>query len=127
MNRVIVSIFSVAVIFAVGQALECYKCDIGFWNMCFTTRIKCSTGEQCFSGVGKAARVIDIKMKGCLKPDECDKESTVEFSPNKTIYTMNKTCCVTDLCNMAPGLPRLAPPTVTLAVLASTLVAPAFL
>ncbi|KAJ8354535.1 hypothetical protein SKAU_G00221020 [Synaphobranchus kaupii] len=126
MNGVVVGGFTLALIVALGHALECYKCDIGFWDLCITTKTTCSPDEQCFSGVGQAARVIDIKMKGCLKPDECDQESTVEFSPNNTIYTMNKTCCATDLCNHAPGHLRLSPVTLTLATLASMLVAPAF-
>ncbi|KAG5856603.1 hypothetical protein ANANG_G00009670 [Anguilla anguilla] len=126
MNRVIVCVFTVALIFALGHSLECYKCDIGFWQLCFTSRTTCSPGEKCFRGVGQAAHVIDIMKKGCLKQDECDQVSTVEFFANRTIYTMNNTCCATDLCNHAPGLRWLSPVSLTLATLASMLVVPAF-
>ncbi|XP_036372209.1 sperm acrosome membrane-associated protein 4 [Megalops cyprinoides] len=115
MNRVLLSVFAAGMLFAIGQALECYKCDIGFWNLCFTTKTTCAAGQQCFSGVGKAADFVDIKMKGCLNTAECDKVTNVEFFNNKTVYTMNKTCCATDLCNGSPGLPVVTPLSLTLA------------
>ncbi|KAL4646816.1 sperm acrosome membrane-associated protein 4-like [Arapaima gigas] len=99
-------------LFAQGWGLRCYKCNIGFWNMCITTTTSCSPGQSCFNGVGKAVQHIDLKMKGCLKNEDCDAVSTVDFLGNTTYY-MNKTCCATDLCNMAPGsshLPLLSLP-----------------
>lgn len=39
---------------------------------------------------------------------ECNKTKEVNFptsSSNATVYTMTKTCCNTNLCNAAPGLP----------------------
>ncbi|XP_041823017.1 prostate stem cell antigen [Melanotaenia boesemani] len=108
MNRVIF-LFVVGVCFAVGQALTCYKCDIGFGNLCLTTQTTCSAGQQCFNGVGKAGGFLDIKMKGCLDVVKCNGTENINFpsssSSNSTIYSMNKTCCSTDLCNAAPGLP----------------------
>uniref|UniRef100_A0A671PRA3 UPAR/Ly6 domain-containing protein n=1 Tax=Sinocyclocheilus anshuiensis TaxID=1608454 RepID=A0A671PRA3_9TELE len=47
-------------------------------------------GKHCFSGIGKAGGLVDIKMKGCLEVSNCNK-------------TVEKTCCSTDLCNSAPG------------------------
>ncbi|MEQ2161272.1 hypothetical protein GOODEAATRI_008074, partial [Goodea atripinnis] len=51
--------------------------------------------------------LLKIKMKGCLKVSECNKTKDTNFPPtsNTTIYSMTKTCCNTDLCNVAPGLP----------------------
>ncbi|KAI3358730.1 hypothetical protein L3Q82_015132, partial [Scortum barcoo] len=51
---------------------------------------------------------VDVKTKGCLKVTECNQTSQVNFpasSSNSTVYSMFKTCCATDLCNAAPGLP----------------------
>ncbi|KAG5855952.1 hypothetical protein ANANG_G00002450 [Anguilla anguilla] len=106
-----------------GHALECYRRDIGFHN---STKTTCSPGERCFTGVGQAAQATDVVMQGCLTPDECNRESTVEvFSPTKTTYAMKKTCCATDLCNptTSRGCPQSS---LTLATLASMLVASAF-
>ncbi|TMS18064.1 sperm acrosome membrane-associated protein 4 [Larimichthys crocea] len=108
MNRVILQLFALGFCFAVGQTLQCYKCNIGIWNMCLTTKMTCGSGEQCFSGIGKAASFVDISMKGCLAVAECNQTKEVNFpssTSNSTVYTMTKTCCSTDLCNAAPGLP----------------------
>ncbi|CAG5887389.1 sperm acrosome membrane-associated protein 4-like [Menidia menidia] len=107
MNR-IVFLFAVGVCFAIGQALECYKCSIGFGSLCITTKTTCNEGELCFSGVGKAAGFVDIKMKGCLERSKCNASEEVNFptsNSNATLYQMLKTCCDGDLCNAAPGLP----------------------
>nr|XP_046191417.1 lymphocyte antigen 6D-like [Oncorhynchus gorbuscha] len=110
MNRILLSIFAVGLCFSVGQALKCYKCDLGFWDLCYTTEVNCNAGENCFSGVGKAIKFVDIKMKGCLKVNECNKTITTDFpnSSNRTVYNIMKACCDTDLCNAAPGLPRMS-------------------
>uniref|UniRef100_A0A1A7Y1K7 UPAR/Ly6 domain-containing protein n=1 Tax=Iconisemion striatum TaxID=60296 RepID=A0A1A7Y1K7_9TELE len=100
-------ICAVAFCFALGQALDCYQCKIGFWNLCITSKITCNSGEQCFSGVGKAGGIMDIKMKGCLAADKCNRTTSENFPviSNTTAYSMNRTCCITDMCNSAPGLP----------------------
>ncbi|XP_024251888.1 sperm acrosome membrane-associated protein 4 [Oncorhynchus tshawytscha] len=110
MNRILLSIFAVGLCFSVGQALKCYKCDLGLWDLCYTTKVDCNAGENCFSGVGKAVKVLDIKMKGCLKVNECNKTTTTDFptSSNHTVYDIKNSCCDTDLCNTAPGLPRMS-------------------
>ncbi|XP_014831429.1 PREDICTED: sperm acrosome membrane-associated protein 4-like [Poecilia mexicana] len=89
-----------------GQNLECYKCSIGLWNLCLTSKITCGTGEHCFSGEGGSGDV-KLKMKGCLEVAKCNKTDDVKLpgSSNTTIYKMTKTCCSTNLCNAAPGLP----------------------
>ncbi|XP_023658278.2 sperm acrosome membrane-associated protein 4-like [Paramormyrops kingsleyae] len=109
MNRVLVGVLAAIVLFAFGHSLECHRCDLGFWNMCLTTKMTCKPGEQCFSGTGKAAHVIDIKKKGCLRSEDCNQESIVSFFTNKTLYSFNTTCCATDLCNAAPRLSLPAP------------------
>ncbi|KAI2644534.1 Sperm acrosome membrane-associated protein 4 [Labeo rohita] len=88
-----------------GQALQCYECKLGFWSLCITTKKTCEADERCFSGVGKAAGLVDIKKKGCLKVAECNKTEQVNFPSNSStqVYQMTKTCCSTDLCNSAPG------------------------
>ncbi|XP_039977003.1 prostate stem cell antigen [Xiphias gladius] len=130
MNRIILQLFAVGFCFAIGQALQCYKCKIGLWNLCITSETTCEKGEQCFSGVGKAVSFMDIKMKGCLAEAECNKTKEVTFptsSSNSTVYTMTKTCCTVDLCNAAPGLPgasgvSLAAATITALLVANFLV-----
>ncbi|KAL4629620.1 sperm acrosome membrane-associated protein 4-like [Arapaima gigas] len=123
MNRFIFSICAVGLFFAAGQALQCYKCDIGFWNLCITTKTDCTGTDQCYSGVGKAAKVIDIKMKGCLNVSECNRVTDVTFTGNSILYQMNKTCCNTDLCNAAPHQARVTLLSLTLATLAGAIVA----
>uniref|UniRef100_A0A674P419 Lymphocyte antigen-6, epidermis n=1 Tax=Takifugu rubripes TaxID=31033 RepID=A0A674P419_TAKRU len=95
-------------LFPCGQGLQCYKCDMGFWSLCYTTKVTCGAGEWCFSGVGEAASFVNIIKKGCLAEAKCNKTVNVNFPPsntNSTVYTMTETCCNTDLCNGAPGLP----------------------
>nr|XP_061808335.1 sperm acrosome membrane-associated protein 4-like [Nerophis lumbriciformis] len=89
-----------------GQALQCYECKIGFWNLCITKTVTCAEGERCFSGKGKAAGFVDVSMKGCLKLNKCNSTEDVNFpsSSNTTIYKMTKTCCLGNLCNAAPGV-----------------------
>ncbi|XP_062385614.1 lymphocyte antigen 6 complex locus protein G6d [Sardina pilchardus] len=110
MNRILLSIFAVTACFAMGHALKCYKCDIGFWNLCITTEVTCNAGESCFSGVGEAAAFVQVKKKGCLENAQCNKTTQVNFpsDSNTTIYEMKSTCCESDLCNAAPGLPHIS-------------------
>ncbi|XP_071383607.1 sperm acrosome membrane-associated protein 4-like [Centroberyx affinis] len=107
MNRIILHIFAAGICFAIAHALECYKCDLGIGSLCLTSKTTCAAGEQCFSGVGEAAGFVDIKKKGCLAEANCNKTEQLNFpaNSNTTLYTMTKTCCNTDLCNAAPGLP----------------------
>ncbi|XP_071356438.1 sperm acrosome membrane-associated protein 4-like [Trachinotus anak] len=126
MNRIILQLFAVGFCFAVGQALQCYKCKLGFFNLCITTEKKCAEGEHCFSGVGTAASFMNITMKGCLAEADCNKTKEVTFptsSSNATVYTMTKTCCSTDLCNAAPGLPGASGFSLALATITALLVA----
>uniref|UniRef100_A0A3B4T722 UPAR/Ly6 domain-containing protein n=1 Tax=Seriola dumerili TaxID=41447 RepID=A0A3B4T722_SERDU len=87
------------------ELLECFRCDLGFWDACYTTQTNCSLGERCYTGRGKAADVLDVKTLGCVKEEECDVETTVELFPNKTIFVMTKHCCDTPFCNSAHNLP----------------------
>ncbi|XP_037651461.1 protein Bouncer [Sebastes umbrosus] len=108
MNRIILQLVAVGFCFAVVQTLQCYKCIIGIGDVCITSKTDCAVGEQCFSGEGKAANVISIKMKGCLEVAKCNKTEQTTIpgtSSNATVYTITKTCCDTPLCNVAPGLP----------------------
>ncbi|XP_004073814.1 sperm acrosome membrane-associated protein 4 [Oryzias latipes] len=106
MNKLLF-LFAAGLCFAVGQTLQCYKCDIGFWNLCITSKITCKDGEHCFSGLGTAAKYLDIKMKGCLVVASCNQTEDVNFpsNSNTSVYKMTKTCCNSDLCNGAPRLP----------------------
>ncbi|XP_063041679.1 sperm acrosome membrane-associated protein 4 [Engraulis encrasicolus] len=127
MNRIILGIFAVTMCFAIGQALQCYKCDIGLWDVCYTTKTTCGANEQCYTGVGKAAGFIQVRMKGCLASAECNKTSDVNFptDSNTTVYSMTKTCCEGELCNAAPGLPRMGTLPLALATLLTLLTAKA--
>ncbi len=40
------------------EFLECFRCDLGFWDACYTTETNCSLGELCYTGRGKAG-VLD--------------------------------------------------------------------
>eukprot|EP00064_Thunnus_orientalis_P004345 superscaffoldBa00000393_g4356 len=87
------------------ELLECFRCDLGFWDACYTTETNCSVGERCYTGRGKAADVLDVKTLGCVKAEECNVETTVELFPNKTVFVMTKHCCDTSFCNSAHKLP----------------------
>ncbi|XP_077951196.1 sperm acrosome membrane-associated protein 4-like [Gasterosteus aculeatus] len=99
------------------EFLECFRCDLGFWDACYTTKINCSVGERCYTGRGKAADTLDVKTLGCVKTDGCDVETTVELFYNNTIFAMTKKCCDTPLCNSAHKLPIAALLYLTVALL----------
>ncbi|XP_047217086.1 sperm acrosome membrane-associated protein 4-like [Girardinichthys multiradiatus] len=83
------------------EYLECFRCDLGFWDACYTTETNCSHGELCYTGRGKAADALDIKMLGCAKAEQCNVKTTVELFFNNTIFVMTKSCCGTPFCNSA--------------------------
>ncbi|CAJ1062214.1 sperm acrosome membrane-associated protein 4-like [Xyrichtys novacula] len=85
--------------------LKCFRCELGFWDACYTTETNCSHKEVCFTGRGKAADTLDVKTLGCAKVEECGMESGVELFYNKTLFIMTKHCCNTDFCNSAHKLP----------------------
>ncbi|XP_077455322.1 protein Bouncer-like isoform X2 [Stigmatopora argus] len=83
------------------EPLQCFRCDLGFWDACYTTETNCSLGERCFTGRGKAGDALDVKTLGCVNPEECNVETTVEFLFNNSIFVMTKHCCDTPFCNIA--------------------------
>uniref|UniRef100_A0A3B5MS03 UPAR/Ly6 domain-containing protein n=1 Tax=Xiphophorus couchianus TaxID=32473 RepID=A0A3B5MS03_9TELE len=85
--------------------LECFRCDLGFWDACYTTETNCSRGELCYTGRGKAADSLDIKTLGCANAEECNAKTTVALFLNNTIFVMTKSCCDTPFCNSAQELP----------------------
>ncbi|XP_026144135.1 sperm acrosome membrane-associated protein 4 [Carassius auratus] len=103
MNKILLGIFAVAICFAVGQALQCYECKLGFWKFCITNEKKCNDGEHCFSGVGTAVGFMNITTKGCLELSKCNKTEQTNFTSNSQLYQLTKTCCSADLCNSAPA------------------------
>jgi len=36
------------------EYLECFRCDLGLWDACYTTETNCSHGELCYTGRGRA-------------------------------------------------------------------------
>ncbi|XP_037641199.1 sperm acrosome membrane-associated protein 4-like [Sebastes umbrosus] len=99
------------------ELLECFRCDLGFWDACYTTETNCSVGERCYTGRGKAADTLDVKTLGCVRADECDVETTVELFSNNTIFVMTKHCCDTPFCNSVHKLPITTLFSLTVAVL----------
>lgn len=55
---------------------------------------------QCFVPLGE----LDIKTLGCVRAEECEMETTVEFLFNTTVFVMTKHCCNTPFCNSAHKL-----------------------
>ncbi|XP_030605013.1 lymphocyte antigen 6 complex locus protein G6d-like [Archocentrus centrarchus] len=86
------------------EYLECFRCDLGFWDVCYTTEINCSLGERCYTGRGKAANSLDVKTLGCAKAEECNVEMKVDLFSNETLFVMTKHCCDTPFCNSASKL-----------------------
>ncbi|XP_012686974.1 sperm acrosome membrane-associated protein 4 [Clupea harengus] len=125
MNRIILSIFAVTVCFAVGHTLECYKCDLGLWDLCYTTKTTCTDGDLCYSGKGEAAKFVKIGKKGCLARAKCNMTESINWPKNSSsaIYTITNTCCDTDLCNAAPGLPRVGTLPLAIATLLTVITA----
>uniref|UniRef100_A0A3Q3W6Q8 UPAR/Ly6 domain-containing protein n=1 Tax=Mola mola TaxID=94237 RepID=A0A3Q3W6Q8_MOLML len=86
------------------ESMKCFRCDLGFWDVCYTTETNCSLGEVCFTGRGKAGDSLDIKTLGCVRAEECGVETTVELFMDKTIFVMTRHCCGTSFCNSAQEL-----------------------
>ncbi|XP_030248881.1 sperm acrosome membrane-associated protein 4-like [Sparus aurata] len=103
------------------ELLKCFRCDLGFWDACYTTETNCSLGERCYTGRGKAADTLDIKTLGCVKAEECGEETIVELFSNNTIFVMTKHCCDTPFCNSAHKLRVTTLLYLTVAVLTSWL------
>ncbi|KAM9852104.1 protein Bouncer-like [Aulostomus maculatus] len=101
--------------------LGCFRCDLGFWDACYTTETNCTHGERCYTGRGRAADVLDVKTLGCVKAEECNVETTVQLFANKTIYVMTKHCCDTPFCNSAHKLPVNTLPYLAAAILITRL------
>ncbi|KAK7906994.1 hypothetical protein WMY93_015606 [Mugilogobius chulae] len=113
MSRTILLLLAVTLCFTAVQALQCYSCKWGVWNLCLTSEKTCAPGEHCFSGKGEAVKFIDIKSKGCLPAAECNKTTSTNFpTDSSTVYSVVKTCCNFNLCNSAttslPGVLQLA-------------------
>ncbi|XP_014057584.1 sperm acrosome membrane-associated protein 4 isoform X3 [Salmo salar] len=85
--------------------LQCFRCDLGFWDACYTTKTNCNIGEKCYTGRGKAGDVLDVKLLGCVKAKECELVTNVEIFSNTTIYVMTRHCCDTHFCNTGHTLP----------------------
>lgn len=42
-----------------NELMRCFQCDLGFWDVCYTTKTICSLEERCFTGRGKAGVTIE--------------------------------------------------------------------
>ncbi|TRY97463.1 hypothetical protein DNTS_008202 [Danionella cerebrum] len=99
MRRQVLTLVVLMSLCSLGYSLECFRCDLGFWDVCYTTKTNCTEDELCYVGIGKAVSVLDIKVMGCLPIEACNKTTVVEFLANKTLYTMKTSCCLEELCN----------------------------
>ncbi|XP_060949359.1 prostate stem cell antigen-like [Limanda limanda] len=108
-----------------GQALQCYKCNLGMWGSCITRKDDCTNGSLCFSGVGRAAGFVDLYKKGCLVKRRCNQTNEWKLTDNSNyrFWSITRTCCNTDLCNAAPGLPGASGLSLALATITALLMA----
>lgn len=90
-----------------GQALECYKCKLGFWNLCLTTKTTCENGEHCFSGVGKAGEeprrrkshpatfctvAISVRLRPATAHNRTKKKHQTIISHTYLFFSLNDKC-----------------------------------
>ncbi|XP_060949358.1 lymphocyte antigen 6 complex locus protein G6d-like [Limanda limanda] len=124
MNKIIHQLLVLGFCIAIGQALQCYNCKIGAFGVCITTKTDCAAGEKCFSGNGTAVTaVLKTMQKGCLKEAECNKTTDKGVISKYPLFSTTKTCCNTDLCNAAPGLPGASGLSLALATITALLMA----
>lgn len=67
------------------EYLECFRCDLGFWDACYTTETNCSRGELCYTGRGKTGALnssepIRLKARGKMLNIFIKSESYTEYS-----------------------------------------------
>ncbi|KAK1155253.1 sperm acrosome membrane-associated protein 4-like [Acipenser oxyrinchus oxyrinchus] len=82
-----------------GQALQCYKCNLGLFGICSKSKINCTgASDKCYNAEGKTGSLVVVQEKGCVPLASCNTtDSNVAFQ--QVIYSMTKVCCEGELCN----------------------------
>lgn len=81
------------------ESLKCFRCDLGFWDVCYTTETNCSLGERCFTGRGTAGvmnetvfspQLNNLSTGGCLdtRMHLFDWIQPMIFSRQVTVWTL---------------------------------------
>ncbi|KAJ1134419.1 hypothetical protein NDU88_000871 [Pleurodeles waltl] len=86
-----------------GEGLQCYKCD-GVCTSLIRQNVTCTEGQLC--GIEKhqehhTGNIISITKELCLNKSLCNtaENRTTGLSSAPIRYTVNYSCCSTDLCN----------------------------
>ncbi|XP_033912016.3 sperm acrosome membrane-associated protein 4-like [Acipenser ruthenus] len=82
-----------------GQALQCYKCDLGVFGICSKSIINCTGAtDKCYNANGKSASLLLVQEKGCVALTSCNTNNNNTVF-QQVVYSITKVCCDGELCN----------------------------
>lgn len=82
------------------KLLQCFRCDLGFWDACYTTETNCSHGERCYTGRGRAGvwdKTVSLVFSMFTNSHLCIKMVQSLQAWTKTLFTLR---CYTDFYNL---------------------------
>ncbi|XP_076610088.1 uncharacterized protein LOC143334936 [Chaetodon auriga] len=92
--------------FVTGESLTCDTCRVGIAGKCLFGSTKTCSGAQpnCYWGklTFNISRLMSLETRGCLASSLCNQTSSGALLTAG--YTINRTCCSTDLCNGATSI-----------------------
>nr|XP_033772360.1 sperm acrosome membrane-associated protein 4 [Geotrypetes seraphini] len=89
-----------------GNALVCYRCQVILDNdtmkpPCPLIKMLCGDNESCASYTLSATNRSTTLVRGCLETSRCNNITTKVVK--NVEYSMQASCCDTELCNTAAG------------------------
>ncbi|XP_036431393.1 lymphocyte antigen-6, epidermis [Colossoma macropomum] len=121
MNKVLVAVLAVALLFVAAEGLNCYSCSVGILGKCFISSSQTcgSTQNSCFKGQAafNLTGALNFYTSGCINSTNCVTSTGTILGVG---YTVTQTCCSTDLCNGASSVRLPLTAAVGAALLATT-------